>query len=119
MTKVSGEQIVEQVQCAFTKPLPVAKGDSLHIRTHYDFNRHAGYVISIHQEFQSNHNFRSRNAKGELDEVMAIAGVLMVFDPEVNANSIKTQAPGNKKDGASKTSKTQRKPKLTIPFGSI
>lgn len=36
------EQLADQEQCAFKKPYPIAKGDSMYIKTHYDFNKHAG-----------------------------------------------------------------------------
>jgi len=60
----SSEHISEQIPCIFEKPMPLTKGQSLFIKCDYDFTKHPGM----------------KNAKGELDEVMAITGTLIAFD---------------------------------------
>jgi len=58
------EHIAHQSACAFDKPIPLKKGQEMFIKCAYDFRQHSGM----------------KNAKGELDEVMAIAGALVAFD---------------------------------------
>jgi hypothetical protein len=49
-----------------------------------------------------------KNDKGELDEVMAIAGVLMVFDHEKDTNATAIEAPGNRNDGSKQSNLNHR-----------
>jgi len=58
------DHIAEQPACVFTKPVSIKKGQDVYIRADYDFTEHKGM----------------RNKKGELDEVMAIAGLLVAFE---------------------------------------
>jgi hypothetical protein len=42
MGQAPGELLSQQEQCSFAKPYPIIKGQSLYIKTHYDFTKHAG-----------------------------------------------------------------------------
>jgi len=63
-TTTNGDHISAQEACIFEKPLPVKKGQSMFIKSSYDFTKHPGM----------------KNAKGELDEVMGIQGTLVAYD---------------------------------------
>jgi hypothetical protein len=36
------EHIASQPPCVFNKPVSIKRGESMYIRAHYDFNKHAG-----------------------------------------------------------------------------
>jgi len=52
------EHISQQLPCLFEPPLAVKKGDKMYLAANYDFNKHPGM----------------KNDKGEIDDVMGIAG---------------------------------------------
>jgi hypothetical protein len=57
------EHIAKQSGCAFPSGLPLKKGEKMWIEANYDFTKRPGM----------------KNKKNELDEVMGIAGTLVVF----------------------------------------
>jgi hypothetical protein len=81
-TNTQIDHIEKQVPCVFEPPMKVKKGDKMNLVANYDFTKHPGYVSSCASGASlcnANILIRMKNEKGELDEIMGIAGSMFAL----------------------------------------